>query len=86
VQRKNFFKSLKDHYEQLLFDLGLGSYDDTFENDENLNLYLHLVEPLIIDFLAIIPEYRSAPEQFMSGILYARNQVFDMPHDHGISP
>jgi uncharacterized protein (TIGR02646 family) len=86
VQRKNFFKSLKDHYEELLFDLGLENYNDTFETDENLQLYLDLVEPRIIDFLAIIPEYRSAPEQFMSGILYARNQVSDMRHDQGISP
>jgi hypothetical protein len=86
VQRKIFFKSLKNYFEELLFDIGLESYDDTLETDENLQLYLDLVEPQILDFLAIIPEYRSAPEQFMRGILYARNQVFDLRHDQGISP
>jgi len=85
-QRENYFKSIKDHYEMLLLGLGLENYNDTFETDENLQLYLDLVEPEIIDFLAIIPEYRSAPEQFISGIMFARCQVLDLRHDQGISP
>jgi uncharacterized protein (TIGR02646 family) len=86
VQRKNYYKSIKHHHEEILLDLGLENYNDIFETGENMQLYLDLVETEIMDFLAMIPEYRSAPEQFMSGILYARNQVLDLRHGQGISP
>ncbi len=54
VQRKNYYKSIKNYHEEILLDLGLENYNDIFETGENMQLYLDLVETEIMDFLAMI--------------------------------